>query len=139
MAPSKSLKAQAKTSRRQHSVTTIADVASEAGVSPMTVSRVINGESSVRLKTRARVEAAIAKLNYVPNPSARALAGGRPLHIGILYDDANSPYLSEFLVGALEQTSRLNAQLTVEKTTNTHSAMEIAQLWIEQGFDGGGH
>jgi LacI family transcriptional regulator len=42
----------------------------------MTVSRVINGEASVRDQTRDRVNASIAALNYAPSPAARQLAGG---------------------------------------------------------------
>ena len=46
---------------------TIKDVALEAGVSPMTVSRVINGRTNVRPATRERIQRAIAKVNYRPN------------------------------------------------------------------------
>ncbi|WP_417934696.1 LacI family DNA-binding transcriptional regulator, partial [Enterobacter cloacae complex sp.6700816] len=52
---------------RSPKVATIADVAQLAGVSPMTVSRVINGEQNVRPGTREKVQAAVAELNYVPN------------------------------------------------------------------------
>lgn len=55
---------------------TIRDVAKRAGVSHQTVSRVINGDPLVTAKTRAKVEAAIAKLGYQPNAIARSLAGG---------------------------------------------------------------
>ena len=63
-----------RTTRRGSSAPTISDVASAAGVSLMTVSRVINNESNVRPATRKKVEAAIAQLNYAPNPAARSLA-----------------------------------------------------------------
>ena len=54
---------------------TIADVAKRAGVSPMTVSRVVNGEANVRDTTRDKVNLAIAALNYIAQPG-RAPAGG---------------------------------------------------------------
>jgi len=60
--------------RRQHAKVTASDVAALAGVSPMTVSRVINGERSVRESTRAAVEKAIKQLGYSPNKAARSLA-----------------------------------------------------------------
>ena len=63
--------------RRKHGTVTIQHVASEAGVSAMTVSLVINGESNVRETTRAAVLAAIEKLNYSPNTAARSLAAAR--------------------------------------------------------------
>ena len=51
---------------------TINDVARESGVSKKTVSRVINQSPLLNAETRARVEAVIAQLGYVPNPQARA-------------------------------------------------------------------
>ena len=66
---------------------TIDDVAELAGVSIKTVSRVVNREPNVRESTRAKVESAIAKLNYRPNLSARNLASHRSHLIGLVYDD----------------------------------------------------
>jgi len=51
---------------------TIDDVAALAGVSIKTVSRVVNTEPNVRESTRQRVQKAVLKLNYRPNPSARS-------------------------------------------------------------------
>ncbi len=56
---------------------TIEDVARTAGVSRQTVSRVINHSPNVKPVVRARVEAAIEQLRYVPNLSARRMGGGR--------------------------------------------------------------
>lgn len=56
---------------------TIFDVANLAGVSIKTVSRVVNDEPNVRPATRQRVDLAIAKLDYQPNPAARHLASQR--------------------------------------------------------------
>jgi len=55
----------------------MADVAVRAGVSVMTVSRVLNGFSGVTEETRARVEEAVNALGYQANTAARVLAGGR--------------------------------------------------------------
>jgi len=71
---------------RQTGAPTIADVAQMAGVSLMTVSRVINAESNVRDATREAVHAAIAKLNYAPNRAARRLAGAAQQRIGLERD-----------------------------------------------------
>ncbi|HXW82733.1 MAG TPA: LacI family DNA-binding transcriptional regulator [Acidimicrobiales bacterium] len=65
----------------------IADVASLAGVSHQTVSRVLNNHPSVRQLTRARVLAAIEQLGYRPNPAARALASGRSKTLGVVAPD----------------------------------------------------
>ena len=63
---------------------TIQEVAALAGVSIKTVSRVVNREHAVRQDTRERVEAAIAELDYRPNPSARSLAAQRAFVVGLL-------------------------------------------------------
>ncbi|MBJ6120420.1 LacI family DNA-binding transcriptional regulator [Sphingomonas mollis] len=102
-------------SRRQRNAPTISDVAKLAGVSPMTVSRVINNEGNVRDETREIVRTAIAELNYAPSAAARALAGGEEIRIGLLHSNPSFAYLSEFLVGSLDQASRSNVQLVVEK------------------------
>jgi LacI family transcriptional regulator len=66
---------------------TIDDVAALAGVSIKTVSRVVNQEPNVREATRAKVEKAIARLDYRPNLSARNLASSRSRLIILIYDD----------------------------------------------------
>lgn len=102
-------------SRSQRNAPTIADVASHAGVSPMTVSRVINDGSLVRASTREKVEAAIAALNYAPSAAARQLAGGDDTRIALVYSNPSSAYLSEFLMGSLDRAGSLNVTLTVER------------------------
>ena len=62
----------------------MADVAERAGVSVMTVSRVLNGSAGVADSTRERVEAAVADLGYRANPAARVLAGGRSRTLGVV-------------------------------------------------------
>jgi LacI family transcriptional regulator len=106
---------EARAARRQRNAPTISDVARYAGVSPMTVSRVINAEANVRDETKARVVAAIAALRYAPSAAARTLAGGEEIRVGLLHSNPSFAYLSEFLVGSLDQASRSNIQLVVEK------------------------
>ncbi|MEV4197157.1 LacI family DNA-binding transcriptional regulator, partial [Micromonospora globbae] len=62
----------------------MADVARLAGVSHQTVSRVINGSSSIKPETRERVLQAIERLGYRPNTAARALVRGRSGIIGVI-------------------------------------------------------
>ena len=64
---------------------TIRDVALCAGVSIKTVSRVLNDEPFVRDETRAKVMRAIEELGFVANLSAKRLAKGQSLAIGLLY------------------------------------------------------
>ncbi|TQS40869.1 LacI family DNA-binding transcriptional regulator [Cryptosporangium phraense] len=62
----------------------MADVARLAGVSHMTVSRVLNDSTAVSPTTRARVQAAMTTLGYRPNTAARALATGRTRQLGVV-------------------------------------------------------
>ena len=122
--------------RRTTQSATIRDVAARAGVSPMTVSRVINRESTVKEETRALVEKAIADLNYAPNPAARSLAGSAPFRIGLLYDNPSTGYLSEFLVGALDESSRTGAQIVIEKCAEPELAGATLTRLLKTGVDG---
>lgn len=56
---------------------TVFDVADLAGVSIKTVSRVVNAEPHVRPTTKEKVDQAIAKLNYRPDPAARRMGRQR--------------------------------------------------------------
>ncbi len=97
----------------EHSTITLNDVAHRAGVSPMTVSNVINGKSNVRPATRQRVLDAIAQIGYRVNPVARSLAGGHNRMISVLTPQLNRPYAAEVVQGAAEAAERLNYDLVV--------------------------
>lgn len=70
----------------------IADVAAHAGVSPATVSRVINGGAPVKSSTRARVLRAMQELRYYPNQFARSLAGRAGFTIGVIVSNLDNPF-----------------------------------------------
>lgn len=63
---------------------TIYDVARVSGVSPKTVSRVINGDAAVKAATKEKVEAAISKLGYVPSTAARAMRSNKSGLVGLI-------------------------------------------------------
>ena len=63
---------------------TIYDVAARAGVSPKTVSRVINGDAAVSDATREKVETAIAALGYIPSSAARIMRSNRSGLVGLI-------------------------------------------------------
>ncbi|HEX9931515.1 MAG TPA: LacI family DNA-binding transcriptional regulator [Allosphingosinicella sp.] len=113
-------------SRRSRGSVTIQNVARAAGVSAMTVSRVVNGEPNVRDTTREAVLAAIAELNYSPNAAARSLAAGEATHVGLLYANPSAAYLSRFLIGALEAARRVGCHLILE-ACESESADEQAE------------
>lgn len=89
---------------------TLERVARLAGVSPATVSRILNGSARVTDRRRAAVEEAIRELNYRPNALARGLAQGRTNSIGVLTQDIASPFYGEALRGiedALKDTGSI--------------------------------
>ena len=125
-----------RSARRSNAAPTIADVAREANCSPMTVSRVINGETNVREDTREQVLAAIEKLNYIPNRAARSLAGGAQLRIALLFDNPSASYLSEFLMGALEEASRRDIYLVVQSCETVPESDGLIARLIDGGIEG---
>jgi LacI family transcriptional regulator len=70
------------------------DVASTAGVSLKTVSRVVNREAGVKADTAARVEAAISRLGFSRNDVARSLRHGRANALGLVIEDVANPFYS---------------------------------------------
>lgn len=84
---------------------TLHDVGKLAGVSAMTVSRVINGREGVDDETRQRVEAAIESLDYVPNRVARSLISRKTQTLGLIVPDVVNPFFSLVVRGA-ETTAR---------------------------------
>lgn len=81
---------------------TIKDVAKKAGVSPATVSRVVNGQPHVTEAVRMRVLAAIKDLNYHPNRVAQRLRAEKSHLIGVILSDIKNPFYT-LLLGGIEQ------------------------------------
>ena len=82
---------------------TLYDVATRAGVSHQTVSRVVKGETNIRADLRERIEAAILELGYKPNMAARALASTRRTRIAAVVYDFLEIGPSRILKGASDQ------------------------------------
>ncbi|MEM7330219.1 MAG: LacI family DNA-binding transcriptional regulator [Pseudomonadota bacterium] len=107
---------------------TIKEVAERAQVSQMTVSRVLNDQSSVKETTRKRVQEAMRALNYRPNIMARNLAGRAGLFIGLIYRNPSYGYLSEFLLGALDTCRQLGHYLIVEEPLVDDNMVDFEQM-----------
>lgn len=122
--------------RRGGSGPTVADVARAAGVSPMTVSRVINGEARVGAGTREKVEAAIAALRYVPNPAARSLAGAGQARLALLYDNPSAAFLTEVLLGSLDRARRADALLLLEPYDQAEPLARLCHRLHDHRIDG---
>ncbi|TMR07722.1 LacI family DNA-binding transcriptional regulator [Nonomuraea turkmeniaca] len=114
------------------------DVAVLAGVSTMTVSRVLNAPERVRAETRARVLAAVKELDYRPNQAARQLVTGRSGVLGVvsidttLYGPASTLY-------CIEQAARhagYNVSIASLSSLNRRSMEEGMQRLRAQAVDG---
>jgi LacI family transcriptional regulator len=125
-----------KNTRRSGSVVTINDVARHAGVSPMTVSRVINSGTNVREETRARVNASIKALRFSPNLAARSLASAGSIHIGLICSNPSAAYLSELLMGSMEQSRISGCQLVIEECEGAGKERDSILHMVQGGIDG---
>lgn len=108
------------------------DVARSAGVSLMTVSRVINRNGPVNDATRALVEERVATMGYKPNLAARSLAGSGLLQIGVLYHTPSEAYLSRFLLGLLNYAHGAAAQVLVERCDSETDAAALIRCLANQ-------
>jgi len=115
---------------------TVVDVARMAGVSTMTVSRVVNGVPSVRPDSRAKVQAAVSALNYMPNLAAPKMTGSRPIQIGLLYSDVRAGYLNGFVQGLLSKISLRHVQLNAQFCSAGSDGMELVAAMLANGVDG---
>jgi LacI family transcriptional regulator len=84
---------------------TIVDVAALAGVHPGTVSRALGRPEQVASETRARVQAAVRQLGFVPNRAARGLITGRTGNVGVIVPDITNPHFAA-LVRSIERAGR---------------------------------
>lgn len=82
---------------------TIYEIATAAGVSPKTVSRVLNDEPFVKEAVRDRVKAVAKELNYQPNITAKGLITRRSFMIGLSYERPSPSYVVELQRGVLER------------------------------------
>ena len=112
-------------------------VAAEAGVSPSTVSRVLNQSAGVSEAKQKRVNEVVRKYSFKPNPLARSLAGGKTMSVGVLTQFIDSPFYGEALKG-IEDT--LLAQNYVPIFVSGHmDATEEAQkisVLMQRKIDG---
>src|ERR671933_485699 len=108
---------------------TIRDVARRAGVSPMTVSRVINDSAGVRPETRGRVEQAIAQLGYVPSRLARGLSAQRTGTLALIVPDVANPFFTLIVRGAEDVARRAGYRVIL---CDTRADLAIEREVIEE-------
>lgn len=110
----------------------IGDVASQAGVSPTTVSHVISGKRPVSVETTAAVRRAMLELGYVPNHVAQSLRRGMSRTLGLLVPDISNPYFAELAKGA-EDAGESRGFNLVLCNTNFDAERETRYLDVLRG------
>ncbi len=118
-------------------MSTINDVAKLAGVSAMTVSRVINNSGYIGRETRSRVEAAIAELAYVPNAVGRQLRSKRTNMLALVLSDIMNPFFTTIARG-VEDVARAQGFSVMFCNTDESEAEEARYLLmlVQRQVDG---
>lgn len=115
----------------------LTDVARRAGVSPMTVSRVVHGSPVVSAELRARVEEALAETGYLPNALARSLRAGRTGTIALLLPDMTNPFFTTLAQGV--ETAAREAGVTMFLANSDEDEDEeqrLVRVLVQRQVDG---
>jgi LacI family transcriptional regulator len=116
---------------------TLNHVAQIAGVSPSTVSRILNGSKPVNAEKRAAVEAAIAELGYRPSIIAQGLARGQSMTVGVITPSISSPYYGEIMFGIEEVLDETPFQaFFVSALYGSQREGQLMQNLIDRRVDG---
>ena len=118
-------------------MSTIKDVARQAGVSTMTVSRVINNTGYIRSETRERVELAISDLGYLPNALARSLRFKQTKTIALVLTDITNPFFTTVARGVEDAAGAQGFSVLFCNTDESESAEgEYLSILLQKQVDG---
>ncbi len=113
------------------------DVATQAGVAPITVSRVVNNLPGVSATTRERVLKAIADLDYVPNAMAKSLRSHKTHTIALLVTDITNPFWTTVARGVEDTTAPQGYQLILCNTDeNPEKEKNYVNILLQRRVDG---
>ncbi len=120
---------------------TIKDIAKRVGVSPSTVSRVINGTASISDETKGKIKTAMQELDYHPNSLARSLVNGNTFTVGLVIDAGNKDAFSNAFfiqsVSAIEAvTQECSYNLLITNDNNRENNNAVKNLVLEKKVDG---
>ena len=116
-----------RTALRGRAPATLSDIAREAGVSKMSVSRAINNLPKISAETRARVLKVADRLNYTPNRHARALTTNRSFLIGIVVPDMMHSFFAEMSRG-IESLTKSAGYQNLICNTDEDPALEMSEV-----------
>lgn len=116
----------------------IYDIAKEAGVSPATVSRVLNNHKNVKEETRNKIQEVIKGKNYSPNTIARNLSVGTSRNIAFMVPDIENPFFSKILHGisdrAMDNDYNVFMFGTAENTAREHKILDSLKIEMMKGL-----
>ncbi|WP_111977869.1 substrate-binding domain-containing protein [Algibacillus agarilyticus] len=117
-------------------MTTLQDVATKAGVSSSTVSRIISGKGKFSEEVNQRVQTAITELKYRPNSNARALASNQSDIIGIIIPNIAAPFYATIAAGAEAAAKRLEYKTLIANSyRNAEEELNAINTYRDQGCE----
>ncbi len=118
-------------------MTTLKDVALKAGVSPKTVSRILNKEQNVAKATREKVEAVIKELDFRPNLSARVMRTGKTGLVGIITHQAlRQPWSGDLMSGLFEGLEKGKKRPLITQISEYDDLEAAINLLRDQAVEG---
>ena len=115
---------------------TIKDIATSAGVSISTVSRVINGNYPVSQEAREKVESVMRKLDYHPNVVARSLRINKTNLVALVVADLSNFFFMELAKGLEQELARQNYQMVIASSGGeVEKERELIQALTERRID----
>jgi LacI family transcriptional regulator len=111
-------------------MSTIRDVAKRAGVSAITVSRVINNDGYVSAETRRRVEAAIAELDYIPNALGPSLRSKRTQTLALVLSDMTNPFWTTVARGVEDAANMHGYHMIIGNTDKSPAKQEEYLMFL---------
>lgn len=111
-------------SRRSHGKVTLSEVAAHAGVTPMTVSRLLRAPNSVRPETAERIRLALTETGYAPNKQAGSLASGRSAMVAVLIPSVANSIFAETIQGLSDTLQPAGLELMLAPSGYSHEREE---------------
>lgn len=115
---------------------TIKEVAKHAGVSPATVSRVLNNYEFISQEKKEKVVKAIKELNFEPNEIARSLITKKAKTIGLVVDDISNPFFSEASKLVIYNARQLGYEVLIYDTSGEEDMKHISKFLMNRNVSG---
>lgn len=116
---------------------TLKDVAEYCGVSPMTVSRILNNQGLVAKETAARIRKAVRQLNYTPNLVAKSLRMNKTHTFGLVMSDGTHLLFGRLIHSIMEAATEVGySVLTANTNRNPELEQRSINLLLDKRIDG---